>query len=195
MKIEKYSVPQSSFLAMEKDTALIVDMMLKNERLKKLLYYPTRDCLEKPNLTEDQTLSLIGNQIKTIPKIFVNNEDLIYVLINFDGYTPNFTNPEFRNNIITFDVVCNVDNWQLKDFQLRPYRIAAELDTMFSNKHLTGIGTLNFTGGLQVVMSPEHIGLNLSYLAIHGGEDKYGMPNVADEEQFIQDYNKMYNQD
>ena len=135
MKIEKYSVPQSSFLAMEKDTALIIDMMLKNDRLKKLLYYPTRDCLEKPNLTEDQTLSLIGNQIKTIPKIFVNNEDLIYVLINFDGYTPNFTNPEFRNNIITFDVVCNVDNWQLKDFQLRPYRIAAELDTMFSNKH------------------------------------------------------------
>jgi hypothetical protein len=27
---------------------------------------------------------------------------------------------------------------------LRPYRIAAEIDTMFEDKHLTGIGKLNF---------------------------------------------------
>jgi hypothetical protein len=30
----------------------------------------------------------------------------------------------------------------MKDFQLRPFRIAAELDSMFNDKHLTGIGTL-----------------------------------------------------
>jgi len=34
----------------------------------------------------------------------------------------------------------------LKDSQLRPYKIAAELDTMFNGKLLTGIGELNFLG-------------------------------------------------
>ena len=30
----------------------------------------------------------------------------------------------------------------LDDFQLRPYKIAAELDAMFNESRLTGIGTL-----------------------------------------------------
>jgi hypothetical protein len=34
----------------------------------------------------------------------------------------------------------------LKDFELRPYKIAAEIDTMFNNKHLSGIGLLQFMG-------------------------------------------------
>jgi hypothetical protein len=38
---------------MEKDMSLISDMMMKNETLKKLLYYTTKDCLSKPKLTED----------------------------------------------------------------------------------------------------------------------------------------------
>jgi hypothetical protein len=36
----------------------------------------------------------------------------------------------------------------MRDFQLRPYRIAAELDSMFSDRHLTGIGTLQFLGAV-----------------------------------------------
>jgi hypothetical protein len=34
----------------------------------------------------------------------------------------------------------------MKDFELRPYRIAAELDSMFNNKRLTGIGDVEFLG-------------------------------------------------
>jgi hypothetical protein len=34
----------------------------------------------------------------------------------------------------------------MKDFELRPYKIAAELDSMFDRKHLTGIGELQFVG-------------------------------------------------
>jgi len=45
MKIESYSYPHSSFLSTEKDMNIIVNHFLKNERLKKLLYYNTKDCL------------------------------------------------------------------------------------------------------------------------------------------------------
>ena len=51
-----------------------------------------------------------------------------------------------EDNIISFDIICHFDQWQLEDFQLRPYRIAAEIDSMIDKKHLTGIGNLNFLG-------------------------------------------------
>ena len=37
MKKIVYSYPKSSFLSMEKDMGLIVNMIMKNERLKKML--------------------------------------------------------------------------------------------------------------------------------------------------------------
>jgi hypothetical protein len=45
MKKEIYSYPRSSFLSIEKDLDLIVTKILKNENLKKLLYYTSKDCL------------------------------------------------------------------------------------------------------------------------------------------------------
>ena len=60
MRINTYTYPNSSFLSLEKDMNIIVDMIMKNDRLKKLLYYTTKDCMSKPNLTEDETISLFG---------------------------------------------------------------------------------------------------------------------------------------
>ena len=101
--------PKSSFLSLEKDLRLITNMMLKNERLKKLLYYTTPDCMNKPILTEDESFALFGKNIKLIPKLYVDNSVLNYIIINFDNFTLNTTNPEFRDNIIEFDIICHFD--------------------------------------------------------------------------------------
>lgn len=183
--------PKSSFLSLEKDLRLITNMMLKNERLKKLLYYTTPDCMNKPVLTEDESLSLFGKNIKTVPKLYVDNSVLNYILIKFDNFYLNATNPEFRDNTIMFDIICHYDQWQLKDFQLRPYRIAAEIDSMFDKKHLTGIGKLEFFGADQIILTDEYAGLCLTYKAIHGEEDKKDMLNPKEQEQFEQDFKKM----
>ena len=96
--------------------ALIVNMILKNDNLKRMLHYTTRDCLSKPKLTEEQSLELFGKNIKIVPRIKIEEQELNYILINFTNFTPNETNPEFRNNIIMFDILCHWDQWQLKDF-------------------------------------------------------------------------------
>ena len=191
MKIEGNIQPKSSFLSMEKDASLISNMLLRNERLKKLLYYTTPDCLDRKILTEDQSLELFGKNIKLVPKLYVDNSVLNYIILSFDNFTPNMTNPEFRDNIIEFDIICHFDQWQLKDFQLRPYRIAAEIDSMFDEKHLSGIGLLHFLGANQMSLTDEYDGISLMYQAIHGGEDKTKMLNPNDEKQFEQDYRKM----
>lgn len=100
MKIEGNIQPKSSFLSMEKDASLISNMLLRNERLKKLLYYTTPDCLDRKILTEDQSLELFGKNIKLVPKLYVDNSVLNYIILSFDNFTPNMTNPEFRDNII-----------------------------------------------------------------------------------------------
>lgn len=192
MKIDGLNIPKSSFLSMEKDTGIIIDKMFKNERLKRLLYYNSRDALRKPNITEDQSLELINKNIKIVPKLYVDGSVLSYIIINFDKFIPS-ENPEFRDNIIEFDIICHFDQWQLEDFALRPYKIAAEIDSMFNNTHLTGIGELQFIGATQTVLTDEFAGLCLLYEATHGGEDKKKMPNPKDEERFVQDYNTMVN--
>ena len=195
MKINTYTYPESSFLSLEKDMGIIVDMNMKNNRLKKMLYYTTKDCMDKPNLTDEETISLFGKQIKTVPKLFVDGSVLNYIIISFDNFMSNQTNPEFRDNIIEFDIICHFDQWQMKDFELRPYRIAAELDSMFNNKRLTGIGDIEFIGANQMILTDEFAGVCLMYQAIHGEEDKQKMPNPRDEEEFIKNFDAMFNND
>ena len=188
MKINNNLQPISSFLSMEKDMGLVTNMMLRNPRLKKMLHYTTADCLNKPALSEEKSLELFGKNIKIVPKLYVDNSVLNYIIISFDNFSPNVTNPEFRDNIIEFDIICHFDQWQMKDFQLRPYKIAAELDSMFNEKHLTGIGRLQFLGANQIILTDEYAGLCLMYQAIHGEEDKKDMPNPREQEQFEKDY-------
>lgn len=192
MKIDNVKNPESAFLAQEKDMRIIVDRMAANQRLRKLLYYATPDALKKPEVSDQNFAKMFGKNIRNLPKLYIDKDVLNYIVISFDNFAPNGDNPEFRDNTIEFDIICHYNQWQLADsFQLRPYRIAAELDSMLDKKHLTGIGQLNFVGAQQIILTDEFAGLCLLYDTIHGGEDKKYMPNPADEQMFIEDYFKM----
>ena len=187
MRIEGYKEPKSSFLSINKDMRILVNKILSNQRLKKLLHYTVRDPLSQPNLTEEESIALFGKEIKTVPKLYVDGSVLAYMIISFDNFVES-SNPEFRDNIIEFDIICHFDQWQLSDFDLRPYRIAAELDSMLDKQRLTGIGLLEFVGASQIVLNSEYAGLCLMYRAYHGEEDKKPMPNPADQKQFEQEF-------
>lgn len=194
MKIENYQFPKSSFLSVDKDMSIITDYLMKNDRLKKLLYYNSKDCLSRPELTEDETIELFGKNIKIVPKLYVDGSVLNYIIVSFDNFTGNRTNPEFRDNIIEFDIICHFDQWQLQDFQLRPYKIAAEIDSMLDGRKLTGIGKLEFLGANQMILTDEYAGLCLMYSAIHGEEDKIDAPKVEDEIDLDLNFDKIFNQ-
>ena len=192
MMIKGYQQPKSSFLTVEKDLSIIIDNMLKNERLKRLLYYNSPDALIRDNIGEDESLALIGKNIKIVPKLYVDGSVLNYIIISFDNFTET-SNPEFRDNIVEFDIICHFDQWQMQDFALRPYKIAAEIDTIFDNKKLTGLGRLEFLGASQIVLTDEFAGLCLMYRAVHGEEDKKNMPNPNSEERFLKDFKDFTN--
>ena len=111
MKIVNYEFPHSSFLSVEKDMEIITTQILKNERLKRLLYYTTNDALDsnKPNIGEKASYELFEKNIKIVPKLYVDGSVLNYIVISFDNFSPNATNPEYRNNTINFDIICHFD--------------------------------------------------------------------------------------
>ena len=193
MKKVTYRIPKSSFLSMEKDLEIVVNHVLKNENLKKLLFYTSADAYVRPQLTEEESMGLFGKNIKLVPKLTVDGSVLNYIIISFDNFVENSSNPEFRDNIIEFDIICHFNQWQLDAFKLRPYRIAAEIDAMFDKQHLTGIGTLQFLGANQIILTDEYAGLCLMYQAIHGEEDKINPVDPADEELYNENFDVAIN--
>ena len=191
MKVENYKVPHSSFLSMEKDLNQIIGSILRNKNLKKLLYYTTENALSMPDLTDDQSVSLFGRNIRIAPKLFIDQEIVTYIIISFDDFSPNAKNPEFRDCTICFDIICHFDQWKLTDFKLRPYRIAAELDSMFNKARFSGIGRLEFLGGLQMLLDDEYGGLTLRYRAINGEDDKKNPLNPEDNDKMKVDFKEL----
>ena len=193
MKIVNYETPKSSFLSIQKDLEIITNKMIKNTRLQRLLYYTTPDALDRENISQEEVYQLFKKNIKIVPKLYIDGSVLNYIIISFDNFTTNTTNPEFRDNIISFDIICHFDQWDLKDFQLRPYMIAAEIDSMLDKKHLTGIGDLEFLGANQLILNDEFAGVSLMYQTIHGEEDKQNLPNPVDNQNFIEEFNRIWN--
>lgn len=191
MRIDKTAgfKPETSFLSVEKDASTILKAILDDnvhgERIGKLMYYGSEDALNKQPLTSEQWRELVKPQfhrtspgcIKLVPKIYLEDEARNYIIIKFDHFSPNMTNPEFRDNIISFNIICHYDQWQLENLQLRPYQIAAALDSIFNGAKLSGIGTLEFMGCDIIMPNDEFAGLDLSYLAIHGEDDKIPHPS------------------
>ncbi len=172
MKVgEDFSRPESSFLILEKDFERIANRMLQNPRLLKLLYYREADALKRPNLTAEQKASLINKEIKIIPYLAIDKDCPIFVIISFDNFTPNSNNTEFRDCTVNFDILCHPDHWNLGNFQLRPYKIAGEIDAMFNKSKMTGIGELQFMGANNLVLNEQLMGLTMIYRSIQSTED------------------------
>lgn len=163
---------KASFLSIDKNLQAIVNRLLKNDNLCKLLYYTQKDCLKAPDLTMEQKLTMLNRQIQIVPKLDIVNECPNFIIITFDKFIPNATNPEFNDFTITIDVLCHPDHWNMGNFALRPYKIAGEIDSMLNNKKIIGIGTMTFLGGANLALNDQLMGLTLAYMAIHGIEDK-----------------------
>ena len=97
MKIVNYEFPHSSFLSVEKDMEIITNKFFKNDRLKKLLYYTTKNALDEKNIGEEETYALFGKNIKIVPKLQVDKEVLNYVDVLVDGtYNDELRDPTLK---------------------------------------------------------------------------------------------------
>ena len=161
---------QRRFAVMGENTFRIANKLMSNQRLCRLLKYQTRDPFEEidpitkkaqPNV---DGVDLINNQILIVPKIFDDStEKMSYIIAIFDDFVVNQLNPEFKVSTIRFDIACPYDEWILNDHSLRPYLIMQEIDTMFNESKLAGIGTLQFYRADNLTLSPQIGGYTMKY--------------------------------
>ena len=173
MKNNTYEYPKSALLGLPKDASLIMERILSNQTILKLLAYPTRDWKKQPDVTGQQIKEMFETkQISSVPKIKIDLEGKTYLRLIYGTVVRNMTNPHFRDNTFSIDIVCHYDHWDLGDFELRPYKLAGEIDSLLDGTHLTGIGVLNFVSVTPYIYDEEFGGVTLTYMAIRGDEDK-----------------------
>lgn len=175
-----------SFLSCEKDTELIVRKLFFesgeiSDMLKRLLVITAKDCLDESNteyqkIVDSVSISKLweGHYISNVPKLrmYENEELQSYIIIGFDNFSLNINNPQYRDNTISFDVICPTDCWDIGDYKLRPLKIVGCIDKILNNKKLTGIGTVQFLSCNELILDENFSGYTLTYSVIHGGDDR-----------------------
>ena len=159
---------QRRFAVMGQNTFNIANKIIRNNRICRLLKYQTKQpfaqlCNGKQQPDVDGT-ELINKQILIVPKIFDDStQKMSYITAIFDNFVVNPMNPEFKITTVRFDVACPYDEWLLNDRSLRPYLIMQELDTMFNESKLAGIGNLTFYRADNLVLTPWMGGYSMVY--------------------------------
>ena len=155
---------QRRFAVMGNNTFKIANKIMSNQTICRLLKYQVRDPLNKEKYPDVDGADLINKQILIVPKIYDDStEKMSYITAIFDSFIVNQINPEFKTSTVRFDIACPYDEWLLNEHSLRPYLIMQELDTMFNEGKLAGIGNLQFYRASNLTLSPWIGGYSMIY--------------------------------
>ena len=176
---------KSSFLSCEKDCEEILKRLFVQSQpycndLKKLLVINTKDCLDNTTsevyrkAINEMSLSKLVEEgyIKLTPKLSMPDHEEVksYIIISFDKFRPT-SNSEFRDHIISFDILCHTDCWDLGNFRIRPLKIAGYIDGILNKARISGIGQLQFLSCEELLLDETLSGYTLIYLATNGSDD------------------------
>lgn len=153
---------QRNFRAVGKNLILISNLILNNQNICKLLKYTTKTPLSEPNILD--TTELMNKNIRLIPKVpdeLGVKESFIIILL--DGFTVDPTNMESKLTTLRFDVLCPMDEWLVNEDSLRPFLIMAELQEIFDNLQIKGIGKLHFIETERIVGSDIYAGYSMIF--------------------------------
>ena len=155
---------QRRFAVLGENVFNVANKLMQNQRLCRLLKYQVRDPFNKEKYPDVDGVELMNKQILIIPKIYDDSvEKMSYVTAIFTDFVTNVMNPDFKLTRIRFDIACPYDEWVLDENSLRPYLIMQEIDTMFNQAKMSGIGTLQFVRADALTLTPQMGGFSMLY--------------------------------
>ena len=153
---------QRNFSIMGNNLFRIASAIMDNQKVCRLLKYQDANPFSKEKENVDGT-DLLHKQIIIVPKIPEDGVECSFIIVVFDQYTINPSNPDFKLCRIRFDVVCPFSEWVINADNLRPYLLMQEIDSMFNQAKLNGLGNLQFTHSTPLVLSPQMGGYSMYY--------------------------------
>jgi hypothetical protein len=157
------TVPTNHFTEVGENLKRVLNRILKNDTLIKLLYYNSPNITSEPNLTNAQKVALVNDYIKLVPKIPKDIEFKNYLIIQMNDFSSVADDFTYRSFVLNFDVLCHADNWIMDDYMLRPIKILHELDSMFNNSKLDSLGPVNFISANQLVLNEDLMGYTIFF--------------------------------
>lgn len=154
---------QRRFRVMGENIFLITHKLIMNQRLCRLLHYTHSNPLD-PSLPDVNGIEILHKNVLLTPKIpddLLVKENFIVVLL--DRFSQDPQNKEFKIASVRFDIICQYEDWVIESDSLRPFLIMEEIDTMFNEQPLAGIGNLAFTNSDRLIATPDLGGYTLEY--------------------------------
>ena len=154
---------QRRFAVMGDNLFKIINKLVSNQRLCRLLKYQNSTPFSD-ELSDIDGIELVNKQIVIVPKIPENLDiECSYITVIFDKYIVNPNNDDFKICTIRFDIACPYEEWMLDESNLRPYLIMQEVDEMFNQQRVSGIGKLQFSHSEPLTLSPQFGGYSMFY--------------------------------
>lgn len=121
----------------------IINRLISNKDLLKLVYYNDKDPLSQPDLTEKQIKEeVLEKLIKIIPRIGPKETANSIVSVRVVSARRNLENNEFRDITIAVEIFVPLTQWIIKDSNLRPFAIMGEIQKSLDNKKINGLGRM-----------------------------------------------------
>lgn len=151
-----------SFKNVEKDLAYIVSKIKEDDELLKLLSLQENKI---GKLSEEEKREILKQNVKIVPLVHLEETDSnqSYLTIDFGDFSPNAENPQYRDKFLYFNILCNIETWNMGDFKLRPFQIAGRLDVLFNDKSLVDSYKIRFLSADSLIINDDLGGLFLCY--------------------------------
>lgn len=137
--------------------------LLSSQDLCKYLYYDITEPLTQPDF--DDTSILLLDRIYPIPIVptTIDSAKSLITIVQ-DDFSLAKTNTAFKTSKIIFNVLCHIDLWMMTGTgKIRPYSILNEIDKLFNEQRVLGIGKLKFSNGRWITVSEKWQGYQISY--------------------------------
>ena len=160
LKQTKTAHKTNRFLTPGKNFEIIAKRIHKNDTLCKLLTRYNDTPLDDKDPTLNERAEVLNNRVRPIPILEKEDEVGAYILLSTGSIV---TMSEGLSFNISFDILCNTDIWKLQGYHTRPMLIMNEIDAIFSDTKVSGIGKMNFLGATPLKINEKMLGYTMLF--------------------------------
>lgn len=151
------------FVELNTNMNYVIQLLLENQNLLKLLYYNDNNPLSQPDIINPK--SLLFNHIYPLPKIadVAENQKSIISVMFSNAHLNREGNIKLKDYKIIFYIMSHIDLWKVSG-GIRPLLISHELDNIFNEKSVKQfVGRILFGDWIYKEFNNKYYGYYLTY--------------------------------
>ena len=152
---------QDRFIRSGQNLNIVAERMIKDDKLVKLLTRNGRDVLtDEVDVSEEERADAMQKNVSVIPILDKDIDVNTMISVQISDIVPMQQGLVYN---LVFDIVCNVEVWNLDGYIQRPYAIMNELDQLFANTKMKSLGPATFLGATSLKINEKLLGYTMMF--------------------------------